>query len=251
MDNIKTYQTHEFDAYAFASGLSVDEEFLVSKYFDKDKKTLEVGTAGGRLVFGLLEKGFSDLYGCDLVPEFIEQAKKRDKRNEINFSVEDAAALTYKDAEFSQLIYIEQILSAVGEVTNSIKAINEAYRILEKDGVVLFTFLNFEERQKNPLYSIMIKYISFLRRFKKSPFSLQHLPAFKLGGKINYRVLWDSKPYNYWFTPNEAYNYLLDAGFDVIGIASQEQTMKSRVCLKFGNFEKEKHSGILFFICKK
>ncbi|OAD22039.1 methyltransferase type 11 [Candidatus Thiomargarita nelsonii] len=251
MDNKNIYQTHEFDSWAYRGGLIKAEDFLIQKYLKKNKKTLEAGTAGGRILFGMLEMGFSDLHGFDFVPEFIEQARKRDKTDQIKFSVEDATALTYRNNEFAQLIYLQQIISAVGNLANARRAVKEAYRILEKDGVVLFSFCNFKERQKHFLYSMLVKYLSILRKIKQSPYSVQHLPWFKLGGRPNLGVFLDKKPYNYWFIPREAYDLLINAGFDVIGVASQKQINESRVLSKIESFEKEEHSGMLYFVCRK
>ena len=251
MDNRSVYSTHEFESWAFRDGLIGAERFLVEKYLDKEKKTVEAGTAGGRILFGMLELGFSDLHGYDFVPEFIEQAKKRDKGNAISFSVEDATKLGYADDYFEQIVYLQQILSAVGSYGKAEKAANEAYRILKKGGAALFSFCDYENRSKHPLYSMIIQYIKVLRKFRRSEHSIQNLPWFKQAGKPNFKVFLDQEPYNYWFRPREACELLENAGFRVKGIASQVQIDQGIVDASIDEFEQLPHSGMLYVICEK
>lgn len=251
MNNNNVYKTSEFDLWAFREGLIDAEKFLINKYLNKDKITIEAGTAGGRILFDMSDMGFTNLHGYDLVPEFIEQAKERDVGNAIHFSVENAIDLSYPDNSFDQLIYLQQILSAVGSFYNAEKSVAEAYRILKKEGVSLFSFCNYEERKKHPLYFIIILYIKVLRKFKTSRYSTQYLPWFKQGRKPNFKLFLDKEPYNYWFKPREAYKLLKNAGFQVIGIASQVQINQCKVISNIDEFESEKNDGMVYFICRK
>jgi ubiquinone/menaquinone biosynthesis C-methylase UbiE len=63
-------------------------------------KTVEAGTAGGRILREMKDLGFQELYGYDYVPEFIEQAKQRDASQSISFEVQDATDLTYENSRF-------------------------------------------------------------------------------------------------------------------------------------------------------
>lgn len=251
MDNKGFYSTHEFDSWAFRGGLIDAEKFLIENYLDKGQKTVEAGTAGGRILFGMLELGFSDLHGYDFVPEFIEQAKKRDKGNAIRFSVNDATKLIYADDCFEQIVYLQQILSAVGSYAKAEQAANEAYRILKKGGTALFSFCDYENRSKHPLYSMIIQYIKVVRKIRGSEYSIQNLPWFKQSGKPNLSLFLDKEPYNYWFKPREACELLQKAGFTIKGVASQAQIDQDRVSTNIDSFEQAPHNGMLYVICTK
>ena len=102
-DNKTVYSTVEFDSWAKREGLIRSESFLIENYFDSNpiQDTVEAGTAGGRILFDLKRRGFSNLSGFDFVPEFIEQAKKSDSNGKIHFQVMDATRLIYPDGKFS------------------------------------------------------------------------------------------------------------------------------------------------------
>ena len=251
MDNKKTYQTNEFDAWAYREELISAEKFLIEKYLDKEKKTVEAGTAGGRILLSMQKMGFTNLHGYDFVPEFIQQAKKRDQTGAIQFSVEDATSLSYPDSSFEQIIYLQQILSAVGSREKAEKATKEAYRILAPEGTALISFCDYNERIKHPVYGLIVRYLKIMRAIKKSPYSIQHLPWFKQAGKPNISVLLDREPYNYWFFAQEAQQMLEQAGFHIKGMASQYQIGQGVVLSDMDQFTTQSRAGMLYFICKK
>jgi len=65
---------------------------------NKNGKTVEAGTAGGRILREMKDLGFQELYGYDYVSEFIEQAKQREASQSISFEVQDATDLTYENS---------------------------------------------------------------------------------------------------------------------------------------------------------
>lgn len=251
MDSKDIYSTYEFDSWALREDLISAEKFLLTNYLDTHEKTVEAGTAGGRILFSMLKMGFKDLHGYDFVPEFIEQAKKRDKDNAIKFSVEDATKLSYPNSHFTQIVYLQQILSAVGSYSKAEMAVNESYRILKKGGTGLFSFCDYEIRRKHTPYSLIIQYIKAFRLISRSKHSTQHLPWFKLSGKPNFSLFLDKEPYNYWFKPREAYQLLEKAGFKIDGIASQVQIDQNTMVSGIDEFEQTTHKGMLYFVCKK
>ena len=64
----------EFSRWAQREGLEPGEQFILARYLDASKKTLEAGAAGGRLLLAMQASGFKDLAGYDILPEFIEAA---------------------------------------------------------------------------------------------------------------------------------------------------------------------------------
>ncbi len=251
MDNKQVYQTKEFEAWASGSELIRAEEFLISQYLKKNVPTCEAGTGGGRILISMKNAGFSDLYGFDFVPELIERAKQRDRTEEIRFSVQDALELTYADESFSQIIYLQQILSFLGRKESISMALGESFRILKKGGVALFSFCNLDARLEQPGYRALIQYLILLRKIKASATSMQMMPWFKLGGKPNIGLLLDRPPYNYWFRPREAYNLLVGSGYTVTGMASQHQIDHGELMADIDTFCQAPQTGMLYFVCRK
>jgi len=164
INNKEVYRTVEFEAWADKKGLNEDEKYLIVKYLNKNGKTVEAGTAGGRILREMKDLGFQDLYGYDYVPEFIEQAKQRDASQSISFEVQDATDLTYENSGFEQRIYWQQqIVCFIEEEEKRLKAFREAYRILKNGGTALFSFLSFESRIKS-LFVVYLAYLSMLKR---------------------------------------------------------------------------------------
>ena len=50
INNKEVYSTVEFDAWADKKSLNEDEKYLIVKYLKKNEKTVEAGTAGGRIL---------------------------------------------------------------------------------------------------------------------------------------------------------------------------------------------------------
>lgn len=139
-NNKEVYSTVDFDYWAYRQNLSQHEKFLLETYLDKEGKTVEAGTAGGRIVLEMQKLGFTSLYGFDYVPEFIEQAKHRDPTNSISFTVGDATALNYDDGFFEQIVYLQQIICCIEDDLGRLNALKEAYRILKKEVLHYFPF---------------------------------------------------------------------------------------------------------------
>ena len=137
-DNRNIYETVEFDNWAYREGLDYEENFLIEKYLNKDLRTLEAGTGGGRIILEMKNLGFTSLQAYDYLPGFIEQAKKKDPTGTISFEVEDATDLSYEDCSFDQILYLQQIISSIDGADHKLKALKEAYRILKQGGTALF-----------------------------------------------------------------------------------------------------------------
>ena len=252
-DNKTVYSTVEFDSWAKREGLIRSESFLIENYFDSNpiQDTVEAGTAGGRILFDLKRRGFSNLSGFDFVPEFIEQAKKSDSNGKIHFQVMDATRLTYPDGKFSQAIYLQQIVSFLESEEGRKKAVTEAYRILRPGGTVAFSFLCFESRQSALSYRVFIAWICFLRTLLMKKRSFQLLPWLKLGGSLNWKAFFDIPPYVYWFRVEEAESLLIDAGFRIVALGTDEQIIHKNMFASAASLRDQPKKGMLYFVCKK
>ncbi|MEG4225926.1 class I SAM-dependent methyltransferase [Microcoleus sp. N9_B2] len=250
INNKEVYSTVEFEAWADKKGLNEAENYLILKYLNKNGKTVEAGTAGGRILLEMKDLGFQELYGYDYVPELIEQAKQRDPSQSISFEVQDATDLSYESSGFEQIIYLQQIVSLIEEDEKRLKALREAYRILKNDGTALFSFLNFESRIKSP-FVVYLAYLSMLRRLSGANRSIQYIPWLKLGGKYNFWALLDRGPYPYWYKVQEAHQSLTQVGFKIVSVGSSYQIGQGKICDDIESLKNEPIAGMLYFVCKK
>ena len=129
IDNKAVYAKQEFNQWAYREELEPGETFLINKYLDPQRRTLEAGSGGGRLLLAMQEAGFTDLHGFDFLPEFVAVAKQRDERQTIDFRVQDATQLDYPDSSFDQLVYLQQVLCFIATDQARQQAIREAVRI--------------------------------------------------------------------------------------------------------------------------
>jgi ubiquinone/menaquinone biosynthesis C-methylase UbiE len=246
------YSSVEFNFWAYKEeSLSPDEEFLIEKYLDKNATTIEAGTGGGRIVSSLEKIGFKHLYAFDYVPGFIEIAKKKNITRRIYFAIEDAVSLTYKDCQFEQLLYLNQIICTIVDGAARLNAFKEAYRILKKGGTAIFSFLNFDSRAKIPFYIPYVIYIHLLRSLTNTQRSIQYLPQLKYGDKTNWQSLLDSPPYMYWYKPEEAYQILKEANFEIVALGSNFQINQGKMHTSLESFKQEPNQGMLYFVCQK
>ena len=249
-DNQSIYSTIEFDRWAYRDSLIPAEKYLTQKYLDKDGKTLEAGTGGGKILFGMQKLGFTSLYGFDFIPEFIEQAKKKDAAHSIDFEVQNAANLNYSDNFFDQVIYLQQMLCFIEDKPTALKAVQEAHRILKPGGIALFSFLCFDTRKKSRL-SLYMAYIGVFRKLARSDREIQCLPWLKLGGKANYRALIDRGPRVYWYKIDEACRVLEDVGFHIVDVGTNRQIAEKKMCDSYKTLMDVQIDGMLYVVCKK
>lgn len=249
--NKELFAGAEFELWAKIGSLSLAEKFIIENYLSPEAKTLEAGTAGGRIVFEMQKLGFKNLYGFDYVPEFIEEAKKRDESNDISFAVEDATALSYNDCEFDQLVYLQQIISCIDDEYGRLNAFKEAYRILKPGGIAIFSFLCFNGRMKSNFYRIFVAYLQLLRKVSKSKISIQYLPQLKIARKMNLGAFFDEQPYKYWYYIDEVFQIAKSIGFEIVALGTDFQLNQGKMLKSVEAIKVEPIQGMLYFVCKK
>lgn len=248
----KFFSTTEFDFWAEKDGLIPPEKFVIEKYLSPEKPTLEGGTGGGRILLALRQMGFKSLFGFDYLPAFIERAKQRDTEGAIDFSVQDATDLKYADASFAQVIYFQQLMCFIEGEDKVLKAIAEASRVLQSGGMVLFSIVCLDVRNRSLIHRLYISYISMLRKLRLSRRSIQYLPWLTIeGNKFNFNCLIDGGPQAYWFKASEFSQMLAAAKLQVVAIASEYQIDRGNMCGSLDELATEPLAGILYVVCQK
>lgn len=246
------YSTVEFNFWAYKEySLLPGEKFLIETYLEKSLKTLEAGTGGGRIVSSMQKIGFKNLYAFDYVPDFIQIAKNKNNPNNICFSVENAVSLNYKDDEFEQLLYLQQVISLIEDEAGRYNAFKEAYRILKKGGTAIFSLLNFDSRVMSPFYIPYLMYLRILRKIGNVNRSIQYLPQLKYAGKMNLESLLDRPPLLYWYRFEEAYQIIQEANFKIVAFGSDFQISQRRMHTSLETLKQAPNKGMLYFVCTK
>jgi ubiquinone/menaquinone biosynthesis C-methylase UbiE len=226
LDNYSVYANEELESWTERSGLLEQEAYLIEKYIQDDSRLIEAGTGGGRISLEI-DKVFKDvnIVAFDFVADMIRSAKM--KSDKIDFRVLDASDLSvFEDESFEFAIYLQQIVSLVpGSLVS--KVLEEAYRILKKDGVIIFSFLYYEGRRINPLLSFLVNGVRFLRGEERNR---QCLPWLKLGGRANLKLFSKDQATTYWFEENEAREVLEKIGFQILEV--KKDNMLYVVCRK-------------------
>ena len=197
--NRDVYGTAEFDLWLRRVELEPEERFLIRTYLDPAKRTLEAGAGAGRVLFELQTLGFGDLHGYDLVPNYVEECRRRDPLGAIRFDVGDATDLKYPTESFDQVLYLQQLLCLLDDDAARRQALSEARRVLRLRGVALFSFLSYETRLQSPMHAAFLSYVNALRKLRGHVRSPQSLPWLRLGGKLHWSGLVDHGPHVYWY----------------------------------------------------
>jgi SAM-dependent methyltransferase len=251
VDYRETYAGPEFERWAHARDLIEPEQFLIEQYLEKEARTLEAGTGGGRILREMARRGFSSLEGFDGVPSLIEVARKMDPSGTVRFTVQDARQLWYEAECFAQIIYLQQLICHITEPVGRRKAVTEACRVLKPGGVALFSFLLYEARLQSLSYKAVIAYLAGLRVVLGRRASAQYMPWLSHQGKFNRAALLDRPPYVYWFRCEEAAELLVSEGFAITGIGTLSQIRKGGLCSSVKELLKEPLEGMLYVVCQK
>jgi len=253
-DNHTVYQTTEFAKWAYAPvHLMNQEAYLFNTYFEKDRRTLEVGTASGRVLIALQKLGYTDLHGCDFVPEYIEVAKQRKdiEPGSIEFQVQDATELTYADESFDQLIYVGQVISAIENAEARKRAFPEMYRVCRPGGTVIVSVLFYDARMRSIGHRVFALWLRLVRALTGNKESTQYLPWMRQGGKLNLAALVDRSARNYWFRGAEIWGELESVGFKVIGCGTKPQIEARQLYTNVDGLTRQELSTVLYLVCKK
>ncbi|MDD5195396.1 MAG: class I SAM-dependent methyltransferase [Candidatus Omnitrophica bacterium] len=151
--NNKSLKTHGFLARSKGNEfiLLKRKEVLIeilrnTEYFPiGDRKILDLGCGGGLILSEFVEFGAKseNLYGVDLIPERIEDAKSDYPLSK--FSCEDAGRLHFPNS-FFDLIIIFTVFSSILDTSMARSVAREALRVSKKGGLILI----YDVRYSNP-----------------------------------------------------------------------------------------------------
>lgn len=122
-------------------GLWESEKMMIEKYFNPEKRILDIGCGAGRTAIGLYKLGYYLVEGLDLSEAMIVQARRISKElnYDITFRTGDAACLDYDDETFETALFSFNGIMQIPGRENRIKVLKEIKRILKPKGYFLFT----------------------------------------------------------------------------------------------------------------
>lgn len=239
------YETTDFAKWASRRELDPQERWLIDHYLERGRDTMEAGTGGGSILFALRDEGFDSLAGFDYVPAMVESARAADPDGTIAFDVMDATRLTYADASFDQLIYLQVLLCLIESDEGRATAVSEAHRVLRPGGVAIFSLLSWEARRSQPVGRLLGPWLRVLRALRRADRDPRDWPHLYAGGRPNPGALLDQGPYIHWFTGPEARALFEDAGF-VVDLSAGGSELAAR-----RNGNGAAHDSGMYFVCSK
>ncbi len=172
-------------------------EFLFD-YAKKEEKVLDLGCGSGRF-YRILEEKNTEYTGVDNSEKLITIAKN--KYPEADFRVATAARMPFEDNHFDKIFSIA-VLHHIPSKELRLKFLNEAKRVLKKDGLLILTVWKFWRKEECLRF---IKY-SILKMIGKS--KLDFNDVFEPWGKKTER-------YYHWFSKKELEKLARESGFKI------------------------------------
>jgi len=162
---------------------------FIENFKPKKGKILEVGCGNARNLIPFAKSGF-ECYGIDFSNNMLRQAKKFAQKNnvKINFKKSDMTKIPFKDSNFDYILHIAS-LHNLEKKWDRKKALQEAYRILKPEGLMLLTVWNklqlkflFNKKdvyipwklkgEKIPRYYHLFDYFELRKLIKKADFKI-------------------------------------------------------------------------------
>ena len=106
-------------------------ESLLGRYLTRDMEVLELASGSGNLAIALASS-VSSWRGVDYSDEMVEEANNLHIPNAV-FETGDVQELRFSDLSFDAVVFI----NALQVIPNPLMSLNEARRVLKKDGVLL------------------------------------------------------------------------------------------------------------------
>ena len=115
----------------------VDNDFFQNEIMNTKGKILEVGTGTGRLFIEALNRG-ADIYGLDISQSMLDVLLSKLDRNEYHrISLQNVVDFS-SDIKFNLIIAPFRVMMHLLEKEDQIRALNNVYKHLEKNGRFIF-----------------------------------------------------------------------------------------------------------------
>jgi ubiquinone/menaquinone biosynthesis C-methylase UbiE len=124
----------------------------IRKHLTYADSVLELACGTGQLTYRLAGE-VNSWTATDFSPKMVEEAKKQGKGYKIEFSVEDATALSYNDNSFDAVV----IANALHIMPEPDKAMLEIYRVLKQGGLLFAPTFVYDGNDSKVLIRIMEK----------------------------------------------------------------------------------------------
>ena len=210
-------------------GLHPEEEYFLTHYIgDTRCSVVDVGTAGGRVAIALAARGHAPVYGFDVVPELIEDARAnaRLRHLDIHFDVADARSIPLPDNSVDLLIFSAALLCFLPDESGRMQALSEARRIVRPGGWLLSSYNLFGSRWFDRGLSLLV---SLGRKMSGDGRPGRSLPMLRQNGRFTIRALSRNGPCAYWYRLDECVLELVRSGFMLVDMFSSSGLQQSRV----------------------
>lgn len=122
-------------------GLWRSERIFFERHLNREGRILDLGCGAGRTTFGLFGMGYRSIFGVDLSPSMIREARTHAARRRwrIPFRVGDACRLPFKSGAFDACLFSFNGLMQIPRRLSRIRAFREIRRVLVPGGWFVFT----------------------------------------------------------------------------------------------------------------
>lgn len=140
--NLEAYESERGVAlYGGERGLSSMETVLVDAFFPKPPaRVLDIGCGAGRTTIALAERGY-EVVAVDLSPNLLGLARRRFPN--LSFLRTDACKLSFSDSSFEAALFSYNGIDCIFPVSERLRCLSEAHRILRPGGVFLLSSHNY------------------------------------------------------------------------------------------------------------
>jgi SAM-dependent methyltransferase len=233
------------------AGLSPAEETLVRRCLSERPRTLEGGTADGRIVAALAQRGFADLHAFDVDAARVEASRRREASGVVRLTVQDPTRLSYNDGRFDQVLYLRDVLCLLDDTGDRRRALQEAWRVTAPGGVAMFGFLCHETRTTAWPPRLYGRYLAAIRRARGRAPDVQRRPWAATGPVRRSAALLDRGPHAYWWRIDEAVALLREVGFAIESAGSTAQLERGELLDHPEQLDAGTVEGRLYIVCTR
>lgn len=145
--------------------IELSMDYIKQFKIPKNSKILDIGCSYGSLIYNLHNEGYKNIYGVDIIPEFVNEGRNRYPTIASKIKLYDGEYLPFEDESFDVILMFD-VIEHVPDIKDFMK--NELYRVLKNGGLFIFQTPN---KYTNIPWEIINQ--KSLTRYKKYHCSLQ------------------------------------------------------------------------------